>query len=83
MFEATRIQEILESALPECTAVVVDDLNDGEHFSAEVVSAAFDGLGLVKQHQLVYGALGDLMKAEIHALALRTFTPNQWAARSG
>ena len=67
MFEATRIQEILESALPECTAVVVDDRNDGEHFSAEVVSA---------------GALGDLMKAEIHALALRTFTPNQWAARS-
>ena len=83
MYEASRIQEILESALPDCTAVVMDDLNDGEHFSAEVVSSAFVGINLVKQHQLVYGALGDLMKAEIHALALRTFTPDQWTANRG
>ena len=82
MFEASRIQEILETSLPNCTAIVMDDLNDGEHFSAEVVSSAFEGINLVKQHQLVYDALGDLMKAQIHALALRTFTPEQWAAHS-
>ena len=83
MFEASRIQEILETELPDCTAVVEDDLGDGEHFSAIVTSSAFVGLNLVKQHQLVYGALGDLMKKEIHALALRTLTPEQWAAKSG
>jgi acid stress-induced BolA-like protein IbaG/YrbA len=82
MFEASRIREILESELPECTAIVEDDLGDGEHFSAVVTSEAFVGLNLVKQHQLVYGALGDLMKKEIHALALSTLTPEQWANRA-
>ena len=81
MYEASKIKEILESSLPSCTAQVTDDMNDGEHFSALVVSTAFDGINLVKQHQLVYGALGDLMKREIHALALKTFTPDQWSQR--
>ena len=81
MYEASKIKELLESSLPGCTAKVTDDMNDGEHFSALVVSTAFDGVNLVKQHQLVYGALGDLMKQEIHALALQTFTPDQWSQR--
>jgi stress-induced morphogen len=78
MFSAERIKQILERELPECTALVVDDVNDGEHFSAQVVSAAFAGKSLVQQHQLVYRALGDHMKSDIHALALRTFTPDKW-----
>ncbi|MCA9567861.1 MAG: BolA family transcriptional regulator [Myxococcales bacterium] len=81
MFSAERIQQILEEKLPECTALVSDDANDGEHFSARVVSAAFVGKPLVRQHQLVYEALGDHMRRDIHALALKTFTPDRWPGR--
>ena len=80
MFSAERIKSIIEEALPECTAVVVDDVNDGQHFSARVVSSAFVGKSLVQQHQLIYRALGDHMRSDIHALALKTFTPDRWPA---
>ena len=78
MFAAEKIKELVESALPECTAFVRDDVNDGEHFSAEVVSSAFEGIMRVQQHRLVYQALGTHMHSDIHALALKTFTPAQW-----
>ncbi|MGB4811203.1 MAG: BolA/IbaG family iron-sulfur metabolism protein [Methylophilaceae bacterium] len=52
--------------------------DDGTHFEAVIVSAAFDGKSMVQQHQLVYGALGDRMRAEIHALSMKTYTPLQW-----
>lgn len=78
MFQAHKIKELIEEALPDCTAVVIDDVNDGEHFTARVVSSAFVGKPLPMQHRLVYGALGERMGREIHALALRTFTPDSW-----
>lgn len=78
MFSAQRIQDMIEAALPDCTAVVDDPANDGVHFEARVTSSAFVGLNRVKQHQLVYGALGKHMESDIHALALRTFTPENW-----
>ena len=78
MFSAERIKELIEAGIEDCTADVRDDANDGQHFSARVVSSAFVGLNRVKQHQMVYGALGDHMKSDIHALALRTFTPDNW-----
>ena len=52
---------------------------DGHHFNATIVSPAFAGKSRIEQHQLVYQALGDRMKAEIHALSMRTLTPEQWA----
>ena len=55
---------------------------DGQHFEALIVSAAFAGLSRVKQHQLVYAALGDRMREEIHALSMQTLTPAQWADRA-
>jgi acid stress-induced BolA-like protein IbaG/YrbA len=54
---------------------------DGAHFEAVIVSPAFAGLSRVRQHQLVYGALGERMREEIHALSMRTFSPDEWAAR--
>ncbi len=54
---------------------------DGHHWDAVIVSAAFDGLPKVRQHQLVYAALGERMREEIHALSMTTLTPAQWAAR--
>lgn len=53
--------------------------NDGQHFEAVVVSSLFEGKNMVQQHQLVYRALGDRMRSEIHALSMRTFTPEAWA----
>ncbi|HMV66143.1 MAG TPA: BolA family transcriptional regulator [Myxococcota bacterium] len=78
MFSADRIKQLLEGGLPDCVAIVRDDANDGEHFSAEVTSSAFAGKPLPAQHRLVYGALGDHMKRDIHALALRTYPPERW-----
>jgi stress-induced morphogen len=78
MFSAQRIEAILLEKLPGCRTRVVNDMDDGEHFSAEVTSSAFIGKNRVQQHQLVYGALGDHMRRDIHALALRTYLPDQW-----
>jgi len=54
---------------------------DGAHFEAVIVSPAFAGLSRVRQHQLVYAALGERMKVEIHALSMKTYSPEEWAAR--
>jgi acid stress-induced BolA-like protein IbaG/YrbA len=54
--------------------------DDGQHFEALIVSPAFVGKNMVQQHQLVYQALGDRMRSEIHALSMRTFTPEAWQA---
>lgn len=55
---------------------------DGAHFEAVIVSTAFAGKSRVQRHQLVYGALGDRMREEIHALSMRTLTPDEWTAHS-
>jgi len=53
---------------------------DGHHWEALVVSASFEGLSRVRRHQLVYAALGDRMREEVHALSMSTLTPGEWAA---
>jgi acid stress-induced BolA-like protein IbaG/YrbA len=53
-------------------------IGDGQHFQAVVVSAAFAGKSRVQRHQLVYAALGDRMREEIHALSMQTLTPDEW-----
>lgn len=62
----------------ECTHLEVD--GDGQHFTAMIVSSAFAGKRLIQRHQLVYAALGDRMKAEIHALSMKTLTPEEYQA---
>ena len=57
-------------------------LGDGQHFFATIVCAAFEGASRVARHQLVYRALGDKMRAEIHALSMKTLTTAEWAASS-
>ena len=71
------IQSYIQQGL-ECEQVRV--AGDGHHFEAVVVSAAFRGKSRVQQHQLVYRALGDRMREEVHALWMQTFTPEDWAA---
>ena len=48
---------------------------DGHHFEAVIVASEFDGKNRIQRHQLVYAALGDKMKAEVHALSMKTLTP--------
>jgi acid stress-induced BolA-like protein IbaG/YrbA len=71
------IERAIQSGL-SCEHVEV--AGDGQHFQAVIVSTAFAGLPKVKQHQLVYSALGDRMREEIHALSMQTLTPAQWSA---
>lgn len=79
MTRAEDIQRLIEAGLPGAQVRVAGD--DGQHFEALIVSAEFAGKSLVQQHQLVYRALGQNMRdAVIHALALRTLTPEQYAA---
>jgi acid stress-induced BolA-like protein IbaG/YrbA len=59
----------------------VDVSGDGQHFEALIVSPSFRNLTRVQQHQIVYRALGDRMREEIHALSMKTFTPEDWANR--
>jgi len=63
-----------------CDHLVVT--GDGAHFEAVIVSTAFEGKRLIARHQLVYQALGDRMKAEIHALSMKTLTPDEFKAQS-
>ncbi len=62
-----------------CTYLEVEGA--GQHFYATIVSPEFAGKRLVQRHQLVYAALGDRMKAEIHALSIKAFTPDEFAAQ--
>jgi acid stress-induced BolA-like protein IbaG/YrbA len=64
----------------ECDSVEV--IGDGQHFQARIVSRAFAGKSRVQRHQLVYKALGDRMREEIHALSMQTLTPEE-AKRNG
>jgi acid stress-induced BolA-like protein IbaG/YrbA len=56
----------------------VEVAGDGQHFQAVVVSAAFEGRSRVQRHQMVYAALGDRMREEIHALSMKTLSPEEW-----
>ena len=60
----------------DCERVEVD--GDGRHFQALIVSAAFAGKTRVARHQLVYLALGERMREEVHALSMRTLTPEEY-----
>jgi len=57
----------------------LDVQGDGQHFFATIVSAQFEGASRVVRHQRVYQALGDRMRAQIHALSMKTLTPAEWA----
>lgn len=78
MVEPGSIEQSIRAGLA-CTHLEVT--GDGAHFEAVVVSPEFAGLPRVRQHQLVYRALGERMREEIHALSMKTFSPDEWAAR--
>ena len=84
---ADRLTEDLRTALDAEHVVVEDESSrhhghagamEGGHYDAVIVSARFEGLDLVARHRAVYAALGDLRDRRVHALALRTYTPDEW-----
>ncbi|NEN99150.1 MAG: BolA family transcriptional regulator [Moorea sp. SIO1F2] len=76
-----QVEEKIKASIPDAQ-VKVEDLGGGNHLQAIVVSSEFEGKSLVKQHQLVYGALSQELATEaIHALALKTYTPEAWAGK--
>ncbi len=80
MITAEYLKTTIESSLP-CEYVQVEG-DDGRHFNALIVSAEFRGKNTVQQHQLVYKSLGDKMKQDVHALSMKTLTPEQWDNKS-
>ena len=80
MITLEQIKSTLEQALPGSTIEMQDLTGGGDHWQVFIVSTAFEGKGLIEQHQMVYAALKEEMGDQrIHALALKTFTPEQWA----
>ena len=74
---AEDIKEWIEQNLDESE---VEISGDGRHFGAVIVCAGFVGKTRIQQHQMVYAALGDRMKDDIHALSMRTMTPGDRTA---
>ncbi len=73
--DAETIANLIQTGLPDAHVQIQGD--DGVHFEATVVSAAFAGKLPLARHRMVYATLGELMGREIHALALTTLTPDQ------
>ena len=74
---AEEIEALIRAAIPDARIEIRDLAGDGDHYAARVVSASFAGLNRVKQHQLVYRALGGRMGGELHALQLETALPEE------
>ena len=73
------IKIMIEAGIPDAQAQVD---GDGSHFQDRVVSDSFAGCPMIKQHKMVYAALGDSMESAIHALSIQTYTKAQWEKAS-
>ena len=76
-------ESIQSSILANLACDTVEVAGDGHHFEALIVSAAFRGLSRIQRHRLVYAALGDRMREEVHALSMTTQTPEERAEAQG
>ena len=74
---ASEIARLIRDGIPDAEVTITDLAGDGDHYAARVVSASFGGLPKVRQHQMVYRALGGRMGGELHALQLQTATPGE------
>jgi stress-induced morphogen len=72
---AGEIERLIKEALPDAKITIRDLAGDGDHYAAEVISAAFKGKTRIQQHKMVYDALQGRMGGELHALALQTAVP--------
>ncbi|MEL6160986.1 MAG: BolA family transcriptional regulator [Cyanobacteria bacterium J06623_5] len=83
MISPDQVKAMIQEGLPDAEVAVQDLTGGGDHYQVAIVSAAFEGLSLVKRHQLVYKAVNSAMSSEaIHALSLETSTPGEVATAS-
>jgi acid stress-induced BolA-like protein IbaG/YrbA len=81
MVSSEQVESMIKAELPDAQVHVLT--NDGEHYEVTVISSAFEGKGLVQQHQLVYSAVQqDMLSGAIHAMAVKTFTPQSWQTQT-
>jgi len=81
MVSPEQVAAMIKAEMPDAQVQVQDLTGGGDHYQVTVISALFEGKGLVQQHQMVYGAVRQAMSTEaIHALAVKTFTPAAWSA---
>jgi len=83
MIEPSEVERLLRAHFGEADLELVDLTGTQDHYQARIVSSLFNGKTAIEQHRLVYGALGSAMNGAIHALALKTYTPEAWAKISG
>ena len=78
--EPEQVKQLIAAGLPDCEITVT---GDGSHFDATVIGEVFAGLSLVKKQQLVYATVNDrITSGELHALTIKTFTPEEWEKAS-
>ena len=70
--EQIEIEQLIKASLPDAQVEIIDLAGDNNHFSAHVISSAFEGKSRIQQHKMVYDALGDKIGGILHALALKT-----------
>lgn len=73
-----RLKDEIEKAVPGASVTINDLVGDGDHLQAIVVSDAFNGKSLLEQHRMIFDPLKETLKADLHALTLKTYTPEQW-----
>jgi acid stress-induced BolA-like protein IbaG/YrbA len=79
----SQVKAAIEAGIPEAIVQITDLTGGGDHYQAVVVSSQFAGKSLIQQHQLVYGTVSEQMASgAIHALALKTYTPETWQANN-
>jgi len=84
MVSPEQIEAMIKAEMPDAQIQVQDLTGGGDHYQVTVISSLFEGKGLVQQHQMIYGAVRQAMSSEaIHALALKTYTPQVWASAVG
>lgn len=82
MLDPRQLEKLIRTAIPDADVEIVDTRGTGDHFQARVVSPSFEGKGMVEQHRMVYAPLqAELGSGALHALALSTYTPGEWAKR--
>lgn len=83
MVSPDQVESMIKAGLPDAEVQIQDLTGGGDHYQVLVVSTLFEGKGLVQRHQLVYRSLQQAMSSEaIHALTMKTYTPQDWAAQS-
>lgn len=72
------LKDKIAALVPNSTVYILDPMKDGQHLQALVISSFFEGMPLIKQHQMIMKPLKEILQHDVHALGLKTFTSEKW-----